>query len=63
MAESVAHGFFDRWSNAVRVFLPLDADVSEDQIAAWNSSLNGPAEIVELRKFLQLDDGDTENSR
>lgn len=63
MAESVAHGFFDRWSNAVRVFLPLDADVPEEQIAAWNSSLNRPAEIVEIRKFLQLDDGDTENSR
>jgi len=55
MAQSVADGFFDRWPNAKRVFLPLDADVSEEQIAAWNAPLNPPEDLAEFREFLQLD--------
>lgn len=55
MAESVRNGFFDRWANAKRVFLPLDADVSEEQIAAWNAPLNAPEDFAEFREFLQLD--------
>lgn len=55
MAESAAAGFFERWPDAKRVFLPLDADVSEEQIAAWNEQLNPPADYAEFRQFLQLD--------
>ncbi|CAM3236773.1 DUF4303 domain-containing protein [Stackebrandtia soli] len=55
MTDSVARGFFEQWPDAVRVFLPLDADISERQIAEWNSALNDPAEYDQFRRFLQLD--------
>lgn len=55
MAKSVAAGFFDQWPHAKRVFLPLDADVSEEQIADWNAELNPPEDVAEFREFLQLD--------
>ena len=55
LAGSAASGFFDRWPNAVRVFLPLDADVSFAQIAEWNAPLNDTASHQEFRAFLQLD--------
>jgi|GEM_PF-1327152 len=57
MTDSVARGFFDRWPDAVRVFLPLDADISERRIAEWNAALNDPAEYEQFRRFLQLDGG------
>jgi hypothetical protein len=55
MAESATNGFFDRWPHANRVFLPLDAEVSEEQILVWNTPLNRPEDLTELREFLQLD--------
>lgn len=55
LAESVARGFFAQWPNAVRVFLPLDADVSEHDIAEWNATLNDQAGTAEFREFLQID--------
>ncbi|TDE91495.1 DUF4303 domain-containing protein [Occultella glacieicola] len=55
LAQSATHGFFDRWPSAKRVFLPLDADVSEERIAAWNTPFNRPEDLGELREFLQLD--------
>ncbi|MFB6508008.1 DUF4303 domain-containing protein [Streptomyces sp. NPDC002466] len=55
LTDSVARGFFEQWPNAVRVFLPLDADVSEDDIARWNTALNDQAGMAEFREFLQID--------
>ncbi|MBE1576065.1 DUF4303 domain-containing protein [Amycolatopsis roodepoortensis] len=55
LTASVAAGFFEQWPNAVRAFLPLDADVSEADIARWNAALNGQAETAEFREFLQVD--------
>ncbi|MFI6896112.1 DUF4303 domain-containing protein [Streptomyces sp. NPDC050256] len=55
LTDSVARGFFDQWPNAVRVFLPLDADVSGDDIARWNAALNDQVSTAEFREFLQLD--------
>ncbi|MEU9200599.1 DUF4303 domain-containing protein [Streptomyces sp. NPDC048332] len=55
LANAVARGFFDQWPNAVLVFLPLDADVSNDDIAQWNAALNDQVRTAEFREFLQLD--------
>ncbi|GHA65245.1 DUF4303 domain-containing protein [Streptomyces termitum] len=57
LAESAARGFFTRWPHAVRVFLPLDADLPEADLARWNAPLNDPAGTTEFRKFLQLEAG------
>ncbi|MFF8506077.1 DUF4303 domain-containing protein [Streptomyces anulatus] len=55
LTDSVARGFFEQWPNAVRVFLPLDADVSGDDIARWNAALNDQVGTAEFRGFLQID--------
>ncbi|MFF3395465.1 DUF4303 domain-containing protein [Streptomyces sp. NPDC002669] len=55
LTDSVARGFFEQWPNAVRVFLPLDADVPESDIAQWNAALNDRAGTAEFREFLQID--------
>ncbi|MFB7829025.1 DUF4303 domain-containing protein [Streptomyces hydrogenans] len=55
LMESVARGFFEQWPNAIRVFLPLDADVSADDIARWNGALNDQVSTAEFREFLQID--------
>ncbi|MEU4178854.1 hypothetical protein [Streptomyces sp. NPDC026589] len=55
LTDAVARGFFEQWPNAVRVFLPLDADVSGDDIARWNAALNDPADTAEFREFLEID--------
>jgi hypothetical protein len=55
LTASVTSGFFEQWPNAVRVFLPLDADVSEVDIARWNAALNDQAGTAEFRGFLQID--------
>jgi hypothetical protein len=55
LTASVAAGFFEQWPNAVRVFLPLDADVPEVDIAQWNAALNDQAGTAEFREFLQID--------
>ncbi|MFF4080976.1 DUF4303 domain-containing protein [Streptomyces sp. NPDC001777] len=55
LTDSVARGFFEQWPNAVRVFLPLDADVPEGDIAQWNAALNDRAGTAEFREFLQID--------
>ncbi|MFD8824228.1 DUF4303 domain-containing protein [Streptomyces sp. NPDC059605] len=55
LTDSVARGFFEQWPNAVRVFLPLDAEVTEDDIAQWNAALNDRAGTAEFREFLQID--------
>ncbi|WP_426500503.1 DUF4303 domain-containing protein [Streptomyces sp. D54] len=55
LTDSVARGFFEQWPNAVRVFLPLDADISGDDIARWNAALNDQLGTAELREFLQVD--------
>ncbi|MFI0350411.1 hypothetical protein [Actinomadura sp. 9N407] len=55
LTDSVARGFFEQWPNAVRVFLPLDADVSGDDIARWNAALNDQVGTAEFREFLQID--------
>jgi hypothetical protein len=54
MAAAAAEGFFDRWPAAAKVFMPLDADVDEEQIAAWSAPLNDAPSVLELRTFLQL---------
>ncbi|MFA4840678.1 MAG: hypothetical protein WC580_03110, partial [Agrococcus sp.] len=54
MAVSAAEGFFDRWPGAAKVFMPLDADVDEEQLAAWSAPLNDARSVEELRTFLQL---------
>ncbi|WP_405218986.1 DUF4303 domain-containing protein [Agrococcus sp. Ld7] len=54
MAASAREGFFDAWPAAAKVFMPLDADVDEVQLAAWSSPLNDDAGVAELRAFLQL---------
>lgn len=54
LAASAADGFFDRWPDAARVFMPLDGDVDEEQLAAWSAPLNDAAVVAELRRFLQL---------
>ncbi|MFA4840329.1 MAG: DUF4303 domain-containing protein [Agrococcus sp.] len=54
MAVSAAEGFFDRWPDAAKVFMPLDADVDEEQLAAWSAPLNDARSVEELRTFLQL---------
>ncbi|MFE6734350.1 DUF4303 domain-containing protein [Microbacterium sp. NPDC057650] len=55
MVASAARGYFDAWPNAVRVFLPLDADVPEQQIAAWNTGIHDSSQHEEFRGFLLLD--------
>ncbi|MDG9684169.1 DUF4303 domain-containing protein [Streptomyces sp. DH18] len=55
LTDSVARGFFEQWPNAVRVFLPLDADISGDDIARWNAALNDQLGTAEFREFLQVD--------
>ncbi|MGY5002833.1 hypothetical protein [Streptomyces griseus] len=55
LTDSVARRFFEQWPNAVRVFLPLDADVSGDDIARWNAALNDQVGTAEFRQFLQID--------
>ncbi|MFH9202066.1 hypothetical protein ACH4KO_31465 [Streptomyces anulatus] len=55
LTDSVARGFFEQWPNAVRVFLPLDADISGDDIARWNAALNDQLGTAEFREFLQID--------
>ncbi|MDR7233941.1 DUF4303 domain-containing protein [Agrococcus sp. BE272] len=55
MAASAAEGFFDRWPTAAHVFMPLDADVDEQQLADWSAPLNDAEGVAELRAFLQLD--------
>lgn len=54
MAASAAEGFFDRWPDAAKVFMPLDADVDEEQLAAWSAPLNDAPSVEELRTFLRL---------
>ncbi|MFH9292417.1 hypothetical protein [Streptomyces sp. NPDC017520] len=55
LTDSVARGFFEQWPNAVRVFLPLDADVPGDDIARWNAALNDEVGTAEFREFLRID--------
>lgn len=55
MAASAAAGFFDRWPTAAHVFMPLDADVDEQQLADWSAPLNDAEGVAELQAFLQLD--------
>ncbi|MBQ1116451.1 DUF4303 domain-containing protein [Streptomyces sp. C3-3] len=55
LTDSVGRGFFEQWPNAVRVFLPLDADVSSDDIARWNAALNDQVSTAEFQEFLQID--------
>ncbi|WP_167359544.1 hypothetical protein, partial [Streptomyces mutomycini] len=55
LTDSVARGFFEQWPNAVRVFLPLDADISGDDIARWNAALHDRVGTAEFREFLQID--------
>ncbi|MGC5531238.1 hypothetical protein [Streptomyces sp. SR-10] len=55
LTGSVARGFFEQWPNAVRVFLPLDADIPGDDVARWNAALNDQVGTAEFREFLQID--------
>lgn len=57
MAESAREGFFDRWPEAAKVFMPLDADVSESQLLAWSTPLNEESHAADLRVFLGMDPG------
>ena len=57
MAESAREGFFDRWPSAAKIFMPLDADVSEAQLVAWNTPLNEESQAADLRSFLGVAPG------
>ncbi len=46
LAEVAAHGHLDRFPEAVRVFEPVDADVSEDEIRAWTARINDEARVA-----------------
>lgn len=47
IAEVGAAGALDRYAEAVRVFEPVDADVSEDDIRAWTARINEPRRMAE----------------
>lgn len=57
MAESAREGFFDRWPGAAKIFMPLDADVSESQLSAWSAPLNEESQAADLRSFLGMAPG------
>jgi hypothetical protein len=47
IAGAAAAVELDRFPHAVRVFEPVDADVSEDEIRAWTARINDAARMAE----------------
>lgn len=53
MTMLVERGFFDRWPEAVRVFLVADG-VNDQEMCDWNARMNSAERLPKLREFFAL---------
>ena len=55
MAQLFEAGWFDRWPDAVQVFIPADGVVAETQLADWNERCNTAQDAARFRAWVVVD--------
>lgn len=55
MANLFDEGFFDRWPDAVQVWIPSDGVVRQSVLADWNARCNSAADAERFRAFITVE--------